>query len=341
MTLERGANLTGRMTGEFLTRNWPYANNSLAFGGVAFLWNDVSRTWFSFGTNGANTLVQRSANGMNWVNSLATINNVHVNLGAAVKNSTDQNMLIGITPSAGSTNNKIYRSTNFGLNWNAIAIGPVDTSGILALTWSDHFGVFLAGGSSGGTTASVYTSTNGDSGNWNLQLGDASATRVSQIAVSENANTPTAVAISNTTFYWTSTSPTTTSWTLRTLPFSNPAHIIYSPFHKLFYMIGGTGAAQIFTSPDGINWTLVTPVTPFTAFTSLQIFGQILVGFHTAEPFVGIAISTDGGLNWSAVHSVPFLGPEPFFVAQQPGVDPHQLLLYENGSGFVYTSLAG
>lgn len=136
----------------------------------------------------------------------------------------------------------------------------------------------------------------------------------------------------NTTAYWTSTNGTT--WTTRYGPAAHYLNEI-SYYNGNYYFAGRTtgGAAQIYSSTDGITWT-----QRFTT-TDSTYFHKILYGAGEARPFVALAegqggltnsylkISTDG-VTWANA-TLP---------AGQTASGRLYGGIYEGGSFYVYTN---
>jgi hypothetical protein len=219
---------------------WTSRTSAVVTDQFAVIYDDA--LYIAGGTRGGATdSIQTSPDGITWTNR-TTANTGQPVLGLAYGN----NKIVAVGGSGAGTTGKIQLSTNGGTAWANVVVANVNT--IYAVGYGN--GTFVAVGRAG----SIQTSVNGTS--WTNRT-TANTEQMNGVAYGNG----TFVAVGGGGAVQTSANGTT--WTNRATPddLRDLYAIIYA--NNQFVAVGqetddGGPSKNVFTSPDGITWTLRT-----------------------------------------------------------------------------------
>lgn len=291
---EKTTNLYGPVTGTPLVKNWPYATTVAAGAGYSPVYMPLTRLWYSFRANGADTTAYTSPDGNTWTVRIAgtDLNGFNPGLGAAcVPNDSTNDIFLGGDPT-GSSNQKLRHTSDGGDNWSPIVCGGADANYVTAMTHT-YVGsfAFLVGMND----TSIWRSATGLGGAGYIEvLAGSSVGEITQFVLGHNGTTNVMLAIAEGSGvnYWSSLDGTT--WTLRTMAGIGPRRVTYSWYWKKFVAIV---EENIVTSSDGVTWSSSVHDFGFEPDEIVAVGSYLLLMADPASG-TGIYISEDCGDTW-------------------------------------------
>lgn len=290
-------------------RNWtPMV--AVSQSGSALLYSSFSDIWYAIGVSGGalTNAIMWGGGGVFVAGPSSPVNGItSIAARAAVYDSVNNQLVVGVTPTA-SSNQKYRRATGNGTaSWGAGTSSATNTNGVACIGFSQPLGMLVAGHLVSGL---VETSVDGGL-TWTARTTPNADVRQS-IATGTGPSNPgiviTTSAVQNRLIH----STDGINWAQRSLPAAAKywQNVVWVPLRGEFVAIT-ENLDDVAYSTDGITWTTrartLPPGIAFGSVTDVKLvaFGRTIFGVLTQIPNNLYVYSQDGGASWKVAGTAP------------------------------------